>query len=158
MKKEKAFTLVELLIVIGILLILSGVGFYYFSSIYKKEELKKHASILEYFIKEARMYAIQKSVNVGLCVPDNQTVQMINMGTQRGDPCSGNIVRKFSVKPPFIIKESVALNKNGLAFDPRGTAIYSGNICLQGEDYHYKFVLSTGRGYIKEESAPGTCY
>jgi len=156
-RKKKGFNLVELLIIITVLLILSGIGFYHFGSVYKREELKKYAGILEYFIKEARMYAIQKSVNVGLCVSDNQTVQMINMNTQRGDPCSGEIVKKFSVEPPFIIKKSVALNRNGLAFDPRGTAIYSGNICIQGNDYYYKFILSTGRAFIRKESASGTC-
>jgi type IV fimbrial biogenesis protein FimT len=52
---------------------------------------------------------------------------------------------------------SVAWGKSGLMFDPRGLAIYGGNVCITDGERYFKAVLQSDRGAIRIEGGSGRC-
>ncbi len=152
MVSQKGFSLLELLVILAILIILAGFGTGSFSSFYNKYKFKKNAYSLEYFIKEARLYALKTSTNIGICVPDSRTVEIINMGANRTDPCAGSLINSFVLDEGFTVE---AISQP--AFDPRGIAIFAGNLCIEGAGRYYKIEVAKNSGYITSEEGEGNC-
>lgn len=57
-KINSGFTLVEMLVAIGILTVVASIGVYFFASLYKKEALEKDTASLVALINQARMLSV----------------------------------------------------------------------------------------------------
>jgi len=153
-KLNHGFTLVELVIVIGLVVILMAIAFPSFRVYYKNYKFNDYAYSMEHLIKGSKLTAMERSINVGLCVNSGtQTLTIINMGESRSNTCTGATLNTFQIDDSF-----VSLSGSGSAFDPRGFAIFNGNVCVSKNtnERHYKVVISRF-GAIRIEKGAGGC-
>jgi prepilin-type N-terminal cleavage/methylation domain-containing protein len=63
LRNNKGFTLVEALVVVVIVAVLAGFSYSGFTARQKKEQLRSAATLLMEYLREAKMAAVEKSVN-----------------------------------------------------------------------------------------------
>ena len=147
---NKGFTLIELLIVLAIFSVIATVAVPSLRTYYRNYKYKDYAYSMEYLIRGSKLTAMERSVNIGVCV-NSGTLSIINMGTSRTDACTGTALNTLQITDNF-----VSLSSSGLAFDPRGFAIFSGNVCISNNANYYKVVVSKF-GAIRIEKGTGGC-
>ena len=160
-KKCKGFSIIEFFIIIGILAILASIGFPSIKKLYRVYKFNQYAFELENVVKWAKITAMERSSDVSICLNGNE-IRVYDEGPLRNPSCSESentkLLKVIKITDTWIIPRiSVALNKPGLMFDPRGLAIWGGNICISDGNRYYKVVLQSGRGAIKIESGSGRC-
>lgn len=164
---NKGLSLIELLVVIAIISILAGIATPQLIKYYKEYKFWDYASQMEYLVKQAKIYAMESTVNVAVCVKGDSSLVIENRGTSRDatlacnatNICSGNnpsipcIIRKMDVKESD--KSDIKLAGSGASFDPRGLAILPGSTCAT---YSGKFVkIHISRAGISKEVGSGGC-
>jgi type IV fimbrial biogenesis protein FimT len=155
--KDKGFTLIEFFIVIGILAILASIGFPSIQKLYRVYKFNQYAFELENVVKWAKITAMERSSGISICINGNE-IRVYDEETKRSPSCSGNLLRIMKINDTWITPRiSVALGKSGLMFDPRGLAIYAGNVCITDNERYFKVVLQSDRGAIKIEGGSGGC-
>lgn len=148
--KNKGFTLIELIVVIGIIAIIAGISFPQLLKYQKEYKFWDYASQMEYLVKQAKIYAMERTVNVGVCVQGN-TLSIRNLGTNRGAGiCSGTAIKSMTVTDSY-----VTLAGTGGSFDPRGIAIQIGTTCVAYSGKNVKMHIS--RAGIRKETGTGGC-
>ena len=157
----KGFSIIEFLIVIGILAILASIGFPSIKKLYRVYKFNQYAFELENVVKWAKITAMEKSSGVSICLSGNE-IRVYDEGPLRNPSCSESentkLLRIIRINDTWITPRiSVALNRSGLMFDPRGFAIYGGNICITDGDRYFKAVLQSDRGAIRMEGGIGGC-
>ncbi|MEM4675799.1 MAG: prepilin-type N-terminal cleavage/methylation domain-containing protein [Nitrososphaerota archaeon] len=130
MGASRGLTLLEVLIVVLLISILAGVAIPYITRYYRAYRYNEYVLQVESILKWARLIAMERGINVGICVQNN-TLTLHNMGTRRSGICSGDVIRRVEVKDNFV---SLSASGGGSAFDPRGLAIFSSTIRVQGVD------------------------
>lgn len=150
LRQNKGFSFIELMVVIALITILSAVAIPKINEFYRTYKYIEYTSAMENLVRWAKMTAMERSINVGLCISGN-TLQIINMGTNRTGICSGTVINSLSVNDSF-----VSLSGSGAAFDPRGFAIFNGNVCLTNGSSYYKAFISRF-GAIRIDKGNGGC-
>ncbi len=149
--RDRGFSLVEVLIVVAIMAILAGVAVPAMEKFYKIYKFKEYAYSMESLVKTAKLTAMQRSVNVGVCRQGSSSLKIMNMGADRSNMCSGTLLRSLEIEDNF-----VSLQGSGSAFDPRGFTISEGSLCATDGAMHHKVII--GRfGTIRTEMASGGC-
>lgn len=155
--KTSGTSLIEIFIVISIIIILANFSLPYIKKLYRTYKFNEYALEIENLVKWAKITAIEKSINVSICKNNNE-ISVYNEGTSRNPSCSGEKLKTLKIKDNWInLSESVAWGKEGLMFDPRGLAIFTGNICISDGEIHYKVELQSNRGAITIEAGEGNC-
>jgi prepilin-type N-terminal cleavage/methylation domain-containing protein len=149
-KFAEGFSLVELLFVIAVLSVLATVAVPSLKAYYINYKYNDYAYSMEYLIRGSKMTAIERSVNIGVCV-NSGMLQIINMGTSRADTCTGSTLNTLQIKDNF-----VSLSGSGLAFDPRGFSIFQGDVCISNNAHYHKVVTSKFGG-IGIQKGTGGC-
>jgi len=160
-KKCKGFSIIEFFIVIGILAILASIGFPSIKKLYRVYKFNQYAFELENVVKWAKITAMERSSDVSICLNGNE-IRVYDEGPLRNPSCSESentkLLKVIKITDNWItVNKSIASGKSGLMFDPRGLAIWGGNICISDGNRYYKVVLQNGRGAIKIESGSGRC-
>jgi len=155
----KGFSIIEFFIVIGILAILASIGFPSIQKLYRVYKFNQYAFELENIVKWAKIKAMERSSNISICVNESEReIKIYDEGIKRSPSCSGNLLRTMKITDTWItLRKSVGWNKPGLMFDPRGLAIYSGNVCITDGERYFKAVLDSDRGAIRIEGGNGGC-
>jgi type IV fimbrial biogenesis protein FimT len=153
--KCKGFSLIEFFIVIGILAILASIGFPSIQKLYKVYKFNQYAFELENTVKWAKIKAMERSSNISICLNGNE-IRVYDEGTKRSPSCSENLLRTMKITDTWITLY-ISVGKSGLMFDPRGLAIYGGNVCITDGERYFKAVLQSDRGAIRIEGGSGRC-
>ena len=157
MENKKGVSLLECLLVLSIIVILSTFTVPSIQKLYRTYKFNEYAFKLESLVRWAKITAIEKGINVSICVSE-RNVLVYNETTSRDPSCSGQILKSLIIPDTWIASSiSVALDASGLMFDPRGLAIFGGNVCISDGSRYYKVVLQSGRGAITIKSGEGGC-
>ncbi len=150
------FTLTEVLVTIGIVAILAGIGFI---ALYKYRHIytfQQYSETLEMSVRQAKILAMERSINVGICVSPDR-IEIKNLGTQRGvGLCSGDTINTIAIDE--VDKDYISFTGSGFSFDPRGFAIFSGNVCVQNTKGNNFLLICVSRfGGIRTQKGIGPC-
>jgi len=150
-KFDKGFSLLELFIVIALIGVVAAIAAPSLSAYYKTYKFNDYAYSMENFIKASKLTAMERSINVGVCVhQDTKTLNITNMNTERSGTCTAPVLNTLQIQDNF-----VSLSGNGFAFDPRGFAIFTGNVCVSNGVRYYKVVVDRFGGTRIEKGAGG---
>ncbi len=149
--KNRGFSFVELMVVIALISILSAIAVPQINKMYRTYKYIEYTSSMENLVRWAKITAMERSINVGLCVANNKTLRIVNMETRRSNICNGQDLNRLNINDAF-----VSLSGSGAAFDPRGFDIFNGNVCLTNGDSYYKVVISRF-GAIRIQKGSGGC-
>jgi prepilin-type N-terminal cleavage/methylation domain-containing protein len=147
---NEGFSFIELLVVVLVSSILLTVAVPSLKAYYTNYKYNDYAYSMEYLIRGSKITAIERSVNIGVCV-NSGTLQIINMGTSRADTCTGTALNTLQLEDNLF-----SLSGSGLAFDPRGFAIFPGDVCISNNAHYHKVVVSKFGG-IGIEKGTGGC-
>ncbi len=150
LRQNRGFSIIELMIVVAVIAILSGIAVPQLLNYYRDYKFLDYASQMEYLVKQGKIYAMERTTNVGVCVSGN-TLSIRDIGTSRGAGiCTGTPIRSMTVTDSY-----VTLGGSGGSFDPRGLAIQIGTTCVT---YSGKFVkMHISRAGIRKEAGSGGC-
>jgi len=140
---RKGFTLIELIIVIGIIAILSTMAVIKFREWYENYKFLEEVSKLEYIIRRAKVIALERSSYIRVRVSGSNLVI---------EDCG---INNTSCSPIFSYPFNYNLESTrSVTFSPRGLAHSFGSFCVSKNDMSYKVIVN--RGGIRVEKG-GTC-
>lgn len=170
--KNKGFTLVELILVLAIAGIMLSIAIPNLIKYRKDYIFNDYASQIEYLVKYAKIYAMEHSTNIGICVSNSpKQLTIFNIGPDRGEStcqntstfCKDNnhtapcIVNRITIPEDYI--SIIGSNNNSVVkIDSRGIAIHpgaGGNVCTSYGGKYSKIVIGTTA--IRTESGSGGC-
>ncbi len=158
-RNHKGISLMEVCVVIAVMAVIIAIGFPSFSAYYRTYKFHEYAYAVESLIKSSKLVAMEKSINVGVCVDiAAKTLSIVNMEANRSNICSGPILNTLRVDDAFVSLSASGTMEGtkGLSFDPRGFAIYPGHVCASNGVKYYKVVV--GRfGATRIERGSGGC-
>lgn len=150
---KKGFTLIELLAVIALISILALVAGADIRRFYLAYKYYDYAFSMESTVRWAKVTAMERATNIGICVDNSKLLTIRNLGAVRStNPCQGTIIRSLQIDQgePFNFVGS------GASLDPRGFAISFGNVCLTDGRKFYRISISRF-GAFRVENGQGNC-
>lgn len=153
-KIDKGFSLLEICIVIAMIAIVVAIAAPSLSAYYRIYKFKEYAYSIESLVKASKLTAMERSVNVGVCVDSAaKTISIVNMKDSRSKSqiCSDTVLNTLRIEDSF-----VSLSGSAVAFDPRGFAIFIGNVCVSNDAKYYKVIISRF-GAIRIDKGSGGC-
>ena len=134
--KQKGFTLVELIVAMGLIAVMAAVAVPSVLRYYKDYKFDDYAAQMDYLVKYAKIYAMEKTTNMGICVNSSaRTLTIRDIGRVRGAGiCSGTVIKSMPVAENYI-----SLAGSGASIDPRGVTIFAGNTCISYNNKYFFF-------------------
>lgn len=149
LKRKDGKSLVEILVGLALLTILGSVIIPEINRYYRAFKFQQRLFEIESTLKWARLVAIERGINVGICVTDSEPNSLLiyDMEQRRSLICTGTLLKRVKIEEGFI---SLNASGGGSAFDPRGLAIFSTTITLKRTDGNacVEYTLAPLRGFI----------
>jgi prepilin-type N-terminal cleavage/methylation domain-containing protein len=169
---EKGFSLIEALIVVAIVAILAAIAFFAVGNMQQSYTMGEYAAQMNSMVQYAKMYAIQRTTNMGVCADTNNNFKIVNLGPGRGAAaialCNAtNMTCGSPAVPPCVVQQvtptqaymNIQSNTAGVVFDPRGMLL-SGtadqNFCVDDGSNHYAIIVGTNGSTISANPLAGT--
>ena len=147
-KSQKSFTLIEILIVIGIIVVLAGIGFPVFRSYQPTLQLNGTARDLISNLRYAQQLALTEQIEYCVQFPADFPIDRKYQIVQCGE--------SEPVKPEIIIPEEIieltfspALTNNEVRYNPYGAVKESTDITLKNTKEDTKTIKVRPSGFIK---------
>ena len=151
---NKGFTLIEMLVAIAILSVLLGVAVLNLPKFLKVYKYKEDVFQVEMVIKNAKLKAMERTTNVSVCVDNSKTLRVVDVGTDRSScKCDGNTLYTVNLSSFSNFDKTDCR----FMFDPRGLAVFGGNVCLSNGEVFTKFTVQNNAGRILIERGNGQC-
>ena len=170
MRKERAYTLLEILIIVALLLIFLSIGIPMVIKMYRTYKFKNYAIQLQSLANLARVKAIEKGDYIWICLEKagftdvcsegNCKVTVYDVGSCNSltDCAQKSVIGTMVIPESWVeLSKSTALGATCLIFDPHGVAKINGSICISNGKNFYKLILQQGRSIINETTGPGGC-
>lgn len=152
-KNQKGFSIVELMIVVSIFAILAAIAIPALLKYQRDFKFWDYASQMEYLTKYAKIVAMERTTNVGVCV-SGSTLTIWDIGTGRPSSaaasCTGTAIKTMTVTDSY-----VTLAGSSASFDPRGVTIWSGNTCVYYNNKYTKMCFS--KASVRRVEGSGGC-
>ena len=140
---RKGFSLIELIIVIGIIAILSTMAVIKFREWYEDYKFLEEVSKLEYVIRKAKVIALERSSYIRVRVSGNNLLI---------EDCG---IDNTSCSPISSYRFNYNLESTrSVTFSPRGLAHSFGSFCVSKDSMSYRLIVN--RAGIRVEKG-GTC-
>jgi len=154
MKNKKGVSLLECLLVLSIIVILSTFAVPAWNRFFEINRYNNFIMAVENAITQAKIIAMEKSTNVGVCVSGNQILIYDTGYARSNNPCTGTLL--FTVTPE---SENISISSSGtIIFDPRGlNIIVGGNVCIHHNEFNTYYRIIVGRGHQRVEKGSGGC-
>lgn len=154
MKNKKGVSLLECLLVLSIIVILSAFAVPAWNRFFEINRYNNFIMAVENAITQAKIIAMEKSTNVGVCVSGNQILIYDTGYARSNNPCTGTLL--FTVTPE---SENISISSAGkIIFDPRGlNIIVGGNVCIHHNEFNTYYKIIVGRGHQRVEKGSGKC-
>ncbi len=150
---KKALTLIEAVIVISIIAVLLNIAVLFGPRFMRTYQYKEDVFQTEMAIKNAKLKAVERSINVSVCV-NGKTLTVVNRQRDRSTcSCDGNVLYTVNLSK----YSNFGGNDCRFMFDPRGLAVFPGNVCLSNGEVFTKFTVASGAGRILVERGNGQC-
>lgn len=151
----KAFSLIEIIIVTSLITLLMSIATPYYLKYRDFYKFQEYASGMEFAIRKAKITAMERSTNIGICVDNDYLLTVRNISTSRGAGiCSGEVLYKIEIEGQY--RNFIKIKGSGFSFDPRGLTIFPGNSCIQDRKYYVLICVSLF-GAIRVDKGEGPC-
>ena len=154
MRNKKGVSLLECLLVLSIIVILSTFAVPAWNRFFEINRYNNFIMAVENAITQAKIVAMERSTNVGVCISGNQILIYDTGYARSNDPCTGTLL--FTVTPE---SENISISSAGtIIFDPRGLNILvGGNVCIHHNEFNTFYRIIIGRGHQRVEKGSGGC-
>jgi prepilin-type N-terminal cleavage/methylation domain-containing protein len=151
------FSLIELLIIVAIMGIMAAIAVPNYAGQIREQRLIEYFGQVDYLVKYARVYSMEKTSNVNICVSGTQVV-LRDIGTTRPATAAGACSSGTVLSTVDLTGTGLTASGTSVALDPRGLAIEpatGGGVCLtDGRKYRLVIVGVTG---ARTQEGSGGC-
>jgi hypothetical protein len=123
----------------------------------KEQRLIEYFGQVDYLAKYARVYSMEKTANVNICVTSSTQVVLRDIGTARPATAAGACASGSVLSTVDLTGTGLTASGTSVALDPRGLAIEpatGGGVCLT-DGRKYKLVIVGVTGARTQEGSGG---
>lgn len=151
--------MLEMMISVAIMATMASILFPMASHHYRQGLMTQYRTQAEYFLKQARILAMEKGRNVSFCQQNDaqqQGLQMRLRGSTDTTVCSGVAYRTLNIPNQDNLFLVTNMSNSGDYYDPRGKFIGAGKtLCIHNRRNYIRFTLNAYS--LREDRGAGAC-